>query len=269
MRRLSWDLALAALSLAGIVRIGAAQETIADPRVVAIPKFVDVTGSAGIDSVYKGEWQYMVGEGVAVFDCGGDGFPDIFLAGGEAPAKFYRNMSKRGGPLRFELQTSGLELDRVIGAYPVDIDGDGITDLVLLRVGGNVVMRGVGRCKFERANERSTAATPGRPPLPRPGTWLEWPTIAIGNYIDRREEIAPWGTCTDNWLFRPNVIDGNPERKFGPPLALKPSFRPLSMLFSDWAGPDAEPQGRRRPRVLRRRPRAVVADRARQGPCSL
>ena len=56
----------------------------------------------GIDSVYAGEWEYMVGGGVATFDCNDDGFPDMLLAGGEAPAKFYRNASTRGGPLRFE-----------------------------------------------------------------------------------------------------------------------------------------------------------------------
>ena len=58
--------------------------------------------------------------------------------------------------------------------------------------------------------------------------------MAIGNYVDRHEEIAPWGTCTDNWLFRPAVADGAPQRKFGPPFALKPSYCALSMLFSDW-----------------------------------
>jgi enediyne biosynthesis protein E4 len=237
VRRLFLALALVGWSAIGLAPMAAAQETIADPSAVVIPKFVDVTGSAGIDSVYKGEWQYMVGGGVAVFDCSGDGFPDILLSGGEAPAKFYRNVSKRGGPLRFEPETSGLELDRVIGAYPIDIDGDGIMDLVLLRVGGNVVMRGLGGCKFERANELwgfnggdawSTAFA---------ATWergAEWPTIAIGNYIDRHEEIAPWGTCTDNWLFRPGAVDGKPDRRFAPPLALKPSFCSLSMLFSDW-----------------------------------
>jgi hypothetical protein len=237
MRCFSASLAAAVFCAFGLAQTAGAQETIADPNSVAIPKFVDETASAGIDSVYKGEWQYMVGGGVAVFDCSGDGFPDIFLAGGEAPAKFYRNVSKRRGPLRFELETSGLELDKVIGAYPIDIDGDGITDLVLLRVGGNVVMRGLGGCRFERANELwgfdggdawSTAFA---------ATWergAEWPTIAIGNYIDRHEEEAPWGTCTDNWLFRPAVVDGKPQRRFGPPLALKPSFCPLSMLFSDW-----------------------------------
>ena len=44
----------------------------------------------------------MVGGGVATFDCNDDGFPDMLLAGGEQPAKFYRNASTRGGPLQFE-----------------------------------------------------------------------------------------------------------------------------------------------------------------------
>ena len=49
-----------------------------------IPSFVEETASAGIDSVYDGEWEYMVGGGVATFDCNGDGYPDMLLAGGEA-----------------------------------------------------------------------------------------------------------------------------------------------------------------------------------------
>ena len=237
MRRTSQAIATAALLVAGSAGIAAAQETVADPAAVAIPKFVDETAAAGIDSVYAGQWQYMVGGGVAAFDCMGDGFPSLFFAGGEAPAKFYRNVSERGGAVRFRLETSGLELDKVIGAYPIDIDGDGVTDLVLLRVGGNVVMRGLGGCRFERANEEwgfdggdswSTAFA---------ATWergAQWPTLAVGNYVDRREEIAPWGTCTDNYLFRPAMIDGAPQRKFAAPVALKPSFCALSMLFSDW-----------------------------------
>jgi hypothetical protein len=199
----------------------------------AIPSFVEETKSAGIDSVYSGEWEYMVGGGVATFDCNGDGFPDMLLAGGASPAKFYRNISKRGEALRFEARPSGLELDKVTGAYPLDIDGDANTDLVLLRVGENAVMRGLGHCRFERANEAwgfdggdawSTAFA---------ATWekgADWPTLAIGNYIDRNEELSPWGSCTDNWLHRPQ----GDERKFVPPLPLKPSYCVLSMLFSDW-----------------------------------
>ena len=213
------------------------QEILADPQAVAIPHFVDDTAKVGIDSVYKGEWQYMVGGGVAAFDCAGDGFPSLVFSGGESPARFYRNVSTRGGDIRFQEETSGLELSNVIGAYPIDVDGDGINDLMLLRVGGNVLMRGLGECKFERANALwgfeggdswSTAFS---------ATWergAPWPTMAIGNYVDRHEEVAPWGTCTDNWLFRPLIGDGAPQRRFAPPVTLKPSFCSLSMLFSDW-----------------------------------
>jgi enediyne biosynthesis protein E4 len=231
MRVMSLRLALTALCVAGLAHQVAAENTI------AVPSFVEETTSAGIDSVYTGEWEYMVGGGVATFDCNADGFADMLLAGGTSPAKFYRNTSPKGGILHFEAETSGLELDAVTGAYPMDVNSDGNTDLVLLRVGENVVMRGLGNCRFERANESwgfdggdawSTAFA---------AIWekgAEWPTLAIGNYIDRLEETSPWGSCTDNWLHRPTVAGGKTQNKFAAPLALKPSYCALSMLFTDW-----------------------------------
>jgi hypothetical protein len=57
-----------------------------------------------------------------------------------------------------------------------------------------------------------------------------WPTVAIGNYIDRAEEISPWGSCTDNWLHRPDPTGTG----FAAPLPLTPSYCALSMLFTDW-----------------------------------
>lgn len=199
----------------------------------SVPTFIEETGASGIDNVFEGEWEFMVGGGVAVFDCSGDGFPDMFLAGGSAPARFYRNASEAGGELRFEPTTSGAEFDMVAGAYPLDIDGDGVTDLVLLRVGENVVLRGLGGCRFERANEAwgfdggdawSTAFA---------ATWetdAAFPTLAIGNYVDRDEQMFPWGSCTDNWMHRPQAG----ERRFAPALPLTPSYCALSMLFTDW-----------------------------------
>src|SRR5262245_11106256 len=71
------------------------------PAPPLIPTFTDESATAGIDSVYKGEWEYMVGGGAAAFDCNGDGFDDVLLAGGELPAKFYRNASAKGGALKF------------------------------------------------------------------------------------------------------------------------------------------------------------------------
>ncbi|MFY8150502.1 MAG: FG-GAP repeat domain-containing protein, partial [Hyphomicrobiales bacterium] len=187
---------------------------------VAVPSFVEETARAGLDSRYMGDWEFMVGGGVATFDCSGDAYPDVFLSGGTAPSSLFVNRSSRGGDLRFEKVLSGLEMTGVTGAYPLDIDGDGTLDLVLLRVGENVVMRGLGGCRFERANEAwgfdggnawtaAFAATFER--------GAEWPTLAVGNYIDRAEEIFPWGTCTDNWLHRPATNGSATERRFAPP----------------------------------------------------
>ena len=41
----------------------------------------------------------------------------------------------------------------VTGAYPLDVDADGHTDLAVLRVGETLMLRGLGDCRFERANE--------------------------------------------------------------------------------------------------------------------
>ena len=198
------------------------------------PSFLDETDSSGIVSTYAGDWQYMVGGGAAVFDCNDDGFEDVFLAGGEAPANFFVNRSPRGGNLRFEKHASGLEFPSVTGAYPIDIDGDRIMDVIVLRVGENLLMKGQGNCRFTRANEAwgfqggdgwSTAFA---------ATWEKgqsWPTIAIGDYIDRHEEFEPWGSCTPNMLYRPS-----PENKgFSAPLPLLPSHCPRPMPFTDWA----------------------------------
>jgi enediyne biosynthesis protein E4 len=214
-------LILATLALAGV----------STPPFAGTPVFVEETATAGIASTYTGGWEYIVGGGVATFDCNGDGFADMLLAGGSSSAKFYRNTGTRGGTLKFAEERSGLELDKVAGTYPLDVDSDGYTDIVLLRVGENVIMRGLGNCQFARANEAWNFVGGDGWSTAFAATWEKdavWPTIAIGNYINRREEFSPWGSCTDNWLHRPAV------RAFAPPLALKPSYCALSMLFTDW-----------------------------------
>lgn len=198
-----------------------------------VPQFVEETAPSGLVHQFTGEWEYMVGGGVAAFDCNGDALPDLALSGGTGPAGLFVNQSAAGGALAFAPVGSGIEIEAVTGTYPIDIDSDGITDLVLLRVGENVVMRGLGDCRFERANEDwgfdggdawSTAFA---------ATWEDGeslPTLAIGNYINQREEAYPWGSCTDNWLHRPSGA------AYAPPLPLTPSFCALSMLFTDWNG---------------------------------
>lgn len=198
----------------------------------AVPAFVEETASSGITTSYDGDWFFMVGGGVAAFDCNADGYSDIVLPGGSSKAQLYVNTSSRGGSLTFAPEESGLEFDNVAGAYPADIDSDGITDLIVLRVGENLAMRGLGDCKFERANE-AWAFDGGDAWSAALALTFErgagWPTVAVGNYIDRKEEISPWGSCTENWLHRPGEAG-----KFAAPVALKPSFCALSMLFTDW-----------------------------------
>jgi len=198
-----------------------------------VPLFEDVTATSGIASVYKGEWQYMVGGGAASFDCNGDGFTDLALAGGEGAASLFVNKSTKGGVLKFERFESGIELNNVTGIYPIDIDGDGITDLVILRVGEIVLMRGLGECRFERVNEAWHFASGDAWWTSFSATWekdAKWPTLAFGAYINTKSEDNPWGSCTENQLFRPNE-DGN---GFTKPFALMPSYCALSMLFTDW-----------------------------------
>ena len=224
IRALSFFMAL--VLVAGLVATGLAADMVT-------PKYVEETASSGVDTAYMGEWQYMVGGGVATFDCSGDGFPDMFIAGGTAPAAFYLNESTRGGALKFKKQTSGLELTEAVGAYPLDVDSDGITDLMVLRVGESVLMRGLGNCQFQRANEAWGFSGGDAWWTAFAATWEKGnalPTLALGSYIDRTQDIAPWGTCTDNWLERPAADD----KGYAPPLALTPSYCALSMLFTDW-----------------------------------
>ena len=199
----------------------------------AIARFVEEGEAAGLQSRFEGEDEFMVGGGVAVFDCDDDGLPELYVTGGVNKAKFYRNRSTRGGPLKLQEQRSGLELTNATGAYPLDIDGDGQMDLVVLRVGENQVFRGLGGCKFERANERWNIPAGNDWNTAFSATWergQSWPTLAFGTYYDRSRPDFPWGTCTPGVLLRPDPAGG----RFAAPEPLAPGYCALSMLFSDW-----------------------------------
>lgn len=209
----------------------ASQPALAEGPVV--PRFIEETETSGLASVYDGEWDYMVGGGVAAFDCSGDGLPELFLAAGAAPSALFLNRSATAGALKFEKVVAGVEVDGATGAYPLDVDGDGIIDLAILRVGENRLMRGLGDCRFERANEAWGFDGGDAWHTAFAATWekgADWPTLAVGSYIDRDQADFPWGHCTTNWLIRP----APGERRFAAGVALEPGFCSLSMLFSDW-----------------------------------
>jgi hypothetical protein len=197
----------------------------------AVPRFIEETELAGLQVRFDGEAEFVVGGGVAVFDCDGDGLPELYVTAGVNRSKFYRNRSARGAALKLQEERSGLELTNAIGAYPLDIDADGHADLLVLRVGELQLFRGLGQCRFERApwplrggNAWHTAFA---------ATWekgQEWPTLAVGTYVDRARPDFPWGHCTPGWLWRPAAGGAG----FAPPLPLEPGHCALSMLFSDW-----------------------------------
>lgn len=197
-----------------------------------IPGFESAVDTAGIHHVYDGEFQFFVGGGTAVFDCNRDRLPEVYVAGGTEPAGLFRNDTEPGGSLSFVPVAGGdLDVTDVTGAYPIDVDSDGLVDLAILRFGENLMMRGIGDCRFEPANElwgidggddwtvAFSARWEAEDPLP---------TLAFGNYLSIGQDEIDRRQCEDHYLFRP---DGD---RFGTPETLTPGYCTLSILFSDW-----------------------------------
>ena len=82
----------------------------------------------GSTQTYDGARTYAVGGGVAAFDCNGDGKPDLYRrgwqpSGGAVPQRQPGRRRRCGSrPVR----DAATDLADVTGAYPLDIDGDGI-----------------------------------------------------------------------------------------------------------------------------------------------
>ncbi len=199
----------------------------------APPHFVEESAAAGVHHVYDGDFPFFVGGGVAAFDCDDDGRPDLYFAGGTNPAALYRNVSPTGGELRFTPVPDPItDLTKVVGAYPIDIDGDGRIDLAVLRLGENVLLRGLGDCRFERGNEAWGFDGGGSWTAGFSAKWegsAELPTLAFGNYLDLTDGRRD-ATCADNALVRPKIGAAT----YADPTPLAPGWCTLSILFSDW-----------------------------------
>ncbi|MEO9458228.1 MAG: CRTAC1 family protein [Lentilitoribacter sp.] len=199
-----------------------------------VPSMVEQSKEAGISHTYEGPWEYFVGGGAASFDCNGDRMPDVFLSGGKSAAKLFINTSSKGGNLSFTEKALdiGRSNTKILGAYPINIDNDDYTDLVLLRLGANQVLKGGPDCSFTKAN-KEFAIKGGREWTT--GFAAIWegentlPTMALGNYVDRDAPGTPWGTCSPNMLLRPDA-----NNQYSTLISLEPGYCSLSMIFTDW-----------------------------------
>ncbi|MCY7419596.1 MAG: CRTAC1 family protein [Chloroflexi bacterium] len=218
--------------LLGALPAGAAAPSPGVPAAVDTPRFVK-DKAIGLRHTYDGDLFY-VGGGVAAFDCDADGLPELYLAGGSNPAELFHNESAVGGRLRFApLPDAATDLTSVTGAYPLDIDGDGITDLAVLRIGEDVLLRGLGDCRFERANEAWTFPGGDAWTTAFSATWegdATLPTLAFGGYLDMSGEGTAEQMCSDDLLVRPTLAGTG----YDAAIPLTPSHCALSMLFSDW-----------------------------------
>lgn len=228
--------AVTLISSLSVIMHAQAAEKNSENVFVDVPSLIEQGKLAGIDHKYTGPFEYFVGGGVASFDCNGDRMPDVFLAGGESSAKLYINKSTPSGDLVFEEKSifdDGKYLKKVTGAYAINLNNDAHTDLVVMRVGKNYLLKGGKDCTFTKANKEfvfdgGKAWTTGFS-----AKWekdASFPTLAFANYIDRRAPNSPWGTCDDNRIVR----SGNKVAEFSENLALSPSYCSLSALFTDW-----------------------------------
>ncbi|QJF51713.1 CRTAC1 family protein [Roseobacter ponti] len=182
--------------------------------------FEDLSGNLPAHT-YAGGWEHFVGGGVAVFDCNGDDLPELLAAGGENPAQL---MINRGG---MHFTTAPLPaLTATTGAWPLDADGDGHLDVMVLRLGENQLLRGDGACGFTPANAGlgfdggdawSTAFS---------AAWIGGALVmAVGNYVDRADPDGPFEACDSNRLHR------RTDNRFTAEV-LEPGHCALSMLFA-------------------------------------
>ena len=143
-------------------------------------RFVEISHQAGIDTFRQvaggPDKEYIIeskGGGVAVFDCDGDGWLDIFLVSGATfeelertsgtiprRNKLFRN--KHNGTFTDVTEQAGLvDSGWGMGAAAADYDNDGDTDLYVTYFGSNVLYQNNGDGTFTNVTQAAGVAAGG------------------------------------------------------------------------------------------------------------
>ncbi|MEO1319621.1 MAG: CRTAC1 family protein [Pseudomonadota bacterium] len=144
--------------------------------------FEDATGTAGIafDHVNgaTGDFWFpeIMGGGAAILDYDGDGRYDVYLvqsgdigpavdqSGRKAGDRLLRNVTEKGGAMRFEDVTERARIDARgygQGVAVGDYDGDGDADIYVLNFGPNQLWRNNGDGTFEDVTKQAGVGDPG------------------------------------------------------------------------------------------------------------
>ncbi len=208
---------------------------------LAVPRFVEIAEASGLRHVFESDDQFDVGGGVAAFDCDGDMDADLFLAGGNARAGLYRNVSEPETFVRFADISDALGLDDVdarlvSGAYALDFDNDGDDDLFVMRFGENWLLKNDGQCNFSIANGEAGIPESGDRTMAFSAAWRSdsaRPDLFVGNHVAQGIENGGAARCGASHVLQfPASDDPAPVRR----VPIAPSFCPLSYLLVDWSG---------------------------------
>ena len=202
----------------------------------SVPVFDDATEDWDLRHTYGGGDWYVVGGGVAVFDCDHDGFAEALLAGGESPLAFLKNE----GGMRFVDQTASLglheeNLRHATGAYPFDYDADGHVDLFVMRFGQNRLLKGSAECTFTDVTadllpQRSDWTTAFAALRSDDGIFRTW---VVGAYVKRDQPLSREDNCDTSYFL---AFDGDGLNLT--PFPDGSNHCPLSLVFVDLDGDD-------------------------------
>lgn len=114
------------------------EESDLSPVLSAAPLAAGPTFPEGPDVVIKGQAGDRIGVNVAALDYDGDGADDLFIASGDTSGTVRIHPGQRGGPdvqSRGEIGSSTTDGTFALGMAGVDIDGDGLEELIVGEAG--------------------------------------------------------------------------------------------------------------------------------------